>query len=300
MADQELSLTLQDKWNKRFVATENNNEWLDTESNQIFGYNNRNEAYPGGWFNFNTDAKTWLDSYAIEFFNRYFGPRHKYDDYENLILSPEIIITGNPSFQKFNNSSVLVVGGGPSSKEFDLEKICEYDYVFTCNYFYKTPRFKDIRPDLMLLGHQVDLHDPKLVECVEKYNPLIGFEHSDHRSIDPLNDFKSRGANVFLFLTRYFSRLGYVPRVIAIAALLGAKKIGYVGFDGFKDANMKAHAFEPKKAPPPYYDKHRFDQQTFVFWHYIQSLPMNVEYENIAEESTHNVYCGLKQNIKER
>tara|TARA_R110002074_G_scaffold324595_2_gene494936 strand:- start:1425 stop:2327 length:903 start_codon:yes stop_codon:yes gene_type:complete len=298
--DQESLHTLQDKWNKRFTETGNKNEWLDTESKQVFGYNNRNEPYSGGWFNFNCGTKEWLESFALDFFNRYFGPRHRYDDYNNLILSPEILITANGEFQKFNNSSVLVIGGGPSSKEFDLEKVCEYDYVFTCNYFYKTPRFKDIKPDLMLLGHQVDLHDPKLKECVERYNPLIGFEHSDHRTIDPLNDFKNRGANVFLFLTRYFSRLGYTPRAIAIAALLGAKKIDYVGFDGFKDANMKTHAFEPKKAPPAYYDKSRFDQQTFIFWHYIQNLSLNAEYENIAEESEHNVYTGLRQNAKER
>jgi hypothetical protein len=300
MMDQELLHTPQDKWNKRFVATENNNEWLDTESNQIFGYNNRDEPYPGGWFNFNTNTQDWLNDYAIEFFNQYFGPRHKYDDYDNLILSPEIIITGNPNFQKFNNSSILVIGGGPSSKELDLEKICKYDYVFSCNYFYKTKKFKDIKVDLLLLSHQVDLKDPALTQYIERFNPLVGFEHSDLRGIDVLNQFKNNGVDVFLFLTRHFSRLGYTSRAILLAALLGAKKIDYAGLDGFLSNDMKIHTFEDKKNPPPFYDAARFEQQAFVFWHHLFSLNLNVEYNNLGEDSKYNAYKGIKQNARNR
>ena len=66
--DQESLHTLQDKWNKRFTETGNKNEWLDTESKQVFGYNNRNEPYSGGWFNFNCGTKEWLESFALDFF----------------------------------------------------------------------------------------------------------------------------------------------------------------------------------------------------------------------------------------
>jgi len=286
-------------WSERFVATGNVNEWLDTESNELFNYNNREGQYSGGWFNFNCGAEEWTESYALNFFNRCFGPKDKYKEYEGLILSPEVIITGNRSFPKFLNSSVLVIGGGPSANEFDLEGLKQYDYIFSCNYFYKTPRFKDIKADLFLLGHQVDLYDPLLAEYVKRFNPLIGFEHSDRRGIDPLNAFRDRGADVFLFLTRYFSRLGYASRAILLAALLGANKVGYVGLDGFKSAGMKTHAFEPKKAPPPYYNKTRFDQQMFIFWHHIQNLGLKTEFINLAEDSEHNVYTGLRQNAKE-
>jgi len=298
--DQELLPTLQDDWSKRFVAAKNKNEWLDTKTDQTFGYNNRNQQYEGGWFNFNCPPEEWMESYALDFFNQSFGPKNKYDDYQNLILSPEVVITGNKSFAKFLGSSVLVLGGGPSTNELDAEKVCEYDHVFSCNYFYKTERFKDIKADLLLLGHQVDLKDSALAEYVERFNPLIGFEHSDRRGIDPLNQFKNHGADVFLFLTRYFSRLGYTSRAILLAALLGAKKIDYVGLDGFLSDDMKVHTFEDKKNPPPFYDTARFEQQAFVFWHHLFSLNLNVEYNNLGEDSKYNAYRGIKQNAKDR
>ena len=40
-----------------------------------------------------------------------------------------------------------------------------------------------------------------------------------------------------------FSRLGYTPRVCILAKLFGAKKIDFIGIDGFKD-NNSYHYFE--------------------------------------------------------
>ena len=39
-------------------------------------------------------------------------------------------------FDKFKNSKILVVGGGPSSNEIDWDAD-DYDYIFSCNHFYK-------------------------------------------------------------------------------------------------------------------------------------------------------------------
>ena len=96
-------------------------------------------------------------------------------------------------------------------------------------------------------------------------------------------------------MTRYFSRLGYVSRAIILASLLGASKVDYVGFDGFKTSKMNVHAFEGGKNPPPFYDKQMLEQQAFVFWHYLNSLKLEVSYNNLAENSKYNAYSGIKQ-----
>ncbi len=283
-------------WEKRFVATEYENKWLDSETNKVFGYISRDKAYSGGWFDFNCDNKTWVSGYAISFFKHYFGNWQKYHTHGNLLLTPEVIITSaiNKLHEEVKNSSVLVIGGGPSTKDFHLEKVCDYDHVFSCNYFYKN--FKNVKASLLLLGHQVDLKDPELVSYNNRFKPYIGFEHSDKRTIDPINIFKQENsANTFLFLTRYFSRLGYVSRAIILASLLGASKVDYVGFDGFKTSKMNVHAFEGGKNPPPFYNKQILEQQAFVFWHYLNSLELETSYNNLAEDSNYNAYSGIKQ-----
>ena len=106
---------------------------------------------------------------------------------------------------------------------------------------------------MVLLGDEVNLKDPEFVNYVNKYNPVFGFEHSVKRNTYDLIEFKQNSsANIFIFLTRYFSRLGYLPRAMILAKLFGANKIDYIGFDGFANNENNKHSFEGLKNPPSF------------------------------------------------
>ena len=71
-----------------------------------------------------------------------------------------------------------------------------------------------------------------------------------------LLDFKKKHMQSFLYLTRYFSRLGYVARASVLAKLMGANKIHFIGLDGFKS---NSHYFENTKGSPSFNNEEKFD-----------------------------------------
>ena len=219
----------------------------------------------GGWFSFNSTRKGWNPEYAERMLNHYFSTpllRHTFGDYA---ITDEMLITNNINYSSISGKSVLVIGGGPSSKLLTEEKFNSYDYVFSCNHFYKNDFLFERKLNLVLVGDEVDLEDRRFTKYIQKFKPIVGFEHST-RSTYSILEFKKKHSNVFVYLTRYFSRLGYVSRAMVLAKLFGAKKIDFIGMDGF---NNNTHYFEDDKSPPPFNDTVKFQEQMRVFCKYM-------------------------------
>ena len=53
---------------------------------------------------------------------------------ENLKGDSEIVYNQINEFEKFKNSKILIIGGGPSTNEVEWNNL-EYDYIFSLNSF---------------------------------------------------------------------------------------------------------------------------------------------------------------------
>ena len=72
--------------------------------------------------------------------------------------------TENDVLAKVKNASVLVLGGGPTLDDLDLDKVKDYDIVISCNSYFKSEKLKDVKVDIALVGQGTDLADPELVQ----------------------------------------------------------------------------------------------------------------------------------------
>ena len=53
----------------------------------------------------------------------------------DCFVGPEIIYQKNPSLEKYEDSKILIVGGGPTTNEIDWDPE-EYDYIWSTNHFF--------------------------------------------------------------------------------------------------------------------------------------------------------------------
>ena len=265
------------------------------EINQCY----RKSINMGGWFSFNSTPDQWLSGYASSMLNHFFNMEFIERAFSGYQVSRELLITKNLNFSGIQDKSVLVVGAGPSTLQLTQEIISSYDYVFSCNHFFKSDLLKNTKVNLALIGDEVDLDSKQFNEYLERYQPVIGFEHSGKRPQQQLVEFRRRYPKCFVYLTRYFSRLGYVPRAIILAALASPSKIDYIGMDGFKKGAY-AHCFEPNKPPPPFDEEEMFKQQMEIFLKYLL-YDVKVPKESIDDLGAKNkssIYSGMLGRIK--
>ena len=146
------------------------------------------------------------------------------------ILSEEIMFQHHEILDKFRGSKLLIAGAGPSteSAEFSEE---DYDFVWSCNHFYKNEKIKKMNVSLTTIGDEVNVRDESLLSYLENNNTIICFENRnrDHAGMAFIKEkFPDR---TFWALTRYHSRIGTIPRIACIAICLGVSEINFVGMD---------------------------------------------------------------------
>ena len=257
----------------------------------------REDMFQGGWFSFNSTRELWKESYANKMFNYFFNTTFISDSFGDKTITEELLITNNLNFNNMKNKSVLVIGGGPSSQLLTTDTIESYDYVFSCNHFYKNDFLRRHKIHLALIGDEVDLKDKQFLDYVKKNNTVIGFEHSSKRSVLQIVNFKKQHSSSFVFLTRYFSRLGYVARACVLARLMGAKKIDFIGLDGFK---INSHYFENDKSAPSFNNSEMFCNQMKIFYKYMLN-DLSIEsknFNNLSDNYENSIYAGMLEAIK--
>jgi hypothetical protein len=253
----------------------------------------RKDIFQGGWFSFHSTVADWVKiskklqtSFFKSFmFNEVFGESE---------VTDELLIKSDIDFSFIKDKSVLVVGGGPSSKTLTDNQIRSYDLVFSCNHFFKNDLLKKHKIHLALIGDEVNFNDPEFLEYVNNHNPILGFDHSARRPAFNLLKLKESYPLCFIWLTRYFSRLGYVPRACVLAKLFGASKIDFIGLDGFR---TNEHFFEKDKNPPPFNNVKEFQDQMRVFCEYMINC-LKIEVENFNDLSSDNIYEGILEDVK--
>jgi hypothetical protein len=210
------------------------------------------------------------------------------------ILSEEIMFQHHEILDKFRGSKLLIAGAGPSteSAEFSEE---DYDFVWSCNHFYKNEKIKKMNVSLTTIGDEVNVRDESLLSYLENNNTIICFENRnrDHAGMAFIKEkFPDR---TFWALTRYHSRIGTIPRIACIAICLGVSEIHFVGMDGYVPKKLLGQfnntCFEANKRASGYIEEHADDEgivelykeQYLTFWDYmLHDVGKHVIFKNLG------------------
>tara|TARA_B100000287_G_C20639774_1_gene783036 strand:+ start:307 stop:1095 length:789 start_codon:yes stop_codon:yes gene_type:complete len=203
----------------------------------------------------------------------------------DFIFNNEIIYRKPLSFKKYQNSEILILGGGPTTKKvLKNTPNIKYDYVWSVNNFYLNKSLPKI--DLAVLGKEPNKFDSKLINYIKENKTNIVFEEAkDNRNGE--ENIQSLFPNqTAWYNTRYQSKLGIGVRIVIFAIMLGIKKISIAGIDGYTIKGDNDHAFEPNKSLPSWglNEKQTYElmgRQFKIFWEYIKYLQNSYEFEII-------------------
>ena len=214
--------------------------------------------------------------------------RHTY------IYKGDYILENHIEFEKFVDSKILVVGGGPTTNEVNWD-IDNYDYVFSCNHFFKSKKLKDKKVDLFFVGNEVDTNEEVFLNYCDKYNPLIGIEDLMHRPAHVQNLVCNFPEKAFFCTCRYQSKLtGMASKLVLLALDFQAKHVDFVGIDGvpsdFHYLDKIPHGFEGKKLFRENKISHykQIKEQYLFFDKYIRENFPNVIINNLGKDSKFN------------
>jgi len=255
----------------------------------------RKDLNMGGWFSFNSTKEDWKGFYAKRMAEHFFNLNRIEDTFDKVAITEETLITKNLNFSGIKDKRVLVIGAGPSSSELNEEILSSYDYIFSCNHFYRNNFLKNQKIDLILVGDEINLNDTEFINYLKRFKPVVGFEHSSRRASSDIIRFKKINPKAFVYLTRYFSRLGYVARACVLARCMGAAHIDFIGMDGFRN---NVHYFEKLKNPPPFNDNEKFREQMKIFCQYMIKDLKVVNFNNLSENSKHSIYGNILSEVK--
>lgn len=236
-------------------------------------------------YSFTCLAEDYLNSMFSNILNYYNGIGSG-----DFIFNEEAIYRKPLSFRKYQNSTILILGGGPTTKKLlSSTPITQHDYIWSVNHFYLNDNLPPI--DLAVLGKEPNKFDYKLISYIKKHNTNIVFEEAKDNREGEDNIQKLFPNNVAWYNTRYQSKLGIGPRMVIYAIMLGAKHIKFAGLDGYTLEGDNDHSFEPNKPLPPWGLSPKevynlMDRQFLVFWEYIKTLKKsyNFEISNLGEK----------------
>ena len=201
------------------------------------------------------------------------------------VADSHIVYSNLEYFKKYKGSKILLVGGGPSSKEIDWEP-SNYDYVWSCNHFFKNERMSNTKIDLAMIMPEVNLESDEFIRYRDKYNPLLGFEIHDNwinYKFDNYNKY-------FLMHTQFYGKIGIGARMLIFAAALKCANVSFVGLDGGSYVFKGNHGFQKnKKILPSCYNNSSEEEvvkslvnQYQQLWQYISNTYPDTKFKNIG------------------
>lgn len=216
----------------------------------------------------------------------------------DCLMNSEVMYQDHPEFKKYKDSTILIVGAGPSAVDVNWEDE-KRDFTWSCTKFYLNEKLQDCGVDFASIGGNVDLADPQLQSFITRHNTLCGFEGgvSPFKKPEEICNFKNLFPNqITYFHTRYFSKLGSVARLIVFASLLGAKEVKFIGFDG--NPIKQKHAFEGEKKShdEPWRNTsslNLYRRQFTIFWDYLLKMDNGVLYTNLGKGHPNNLTTDI-------
>ena len=296
-----LALELYDEYVRRIGHAPNYNVWYDTVSPKCIG---ADDTYDNSIV---ANEASFLTSRRDFLFHPKWGIAAS-QNYQQFLTTTQFVMDEDgwyeniPEIAKYRDSNILILGGGPSTNHSRWEHV-ECDYVWSCNHFYRHEKIQQKEISLAYLNAETFADIPELAEKINRDDTICAADTSITRPSRLLPGFKSVGATTLLFNNRVFLTSGAVPKLISLAVLFGAKKISFVGMDGWRKDQIEGvdasdHAFEPGKRLK-ISSNYTFDfqrRETVVYWDYFLNFTgRNVEFQNLGETYEHNMSSGISK-----
>ena len=277
--------------------------WYDIEDKICFGLDqnwtnapSRDSYFVSGKDSF-ISGNRWDKKYDLDYYGNVFG--------KELVCDTEIMYLGLDSLKQVKNSKVLIVGGGPTTKSENW-KSDDYDFIFSCNHFFLNEKIKKLNIDLVTVTTEVDLSEKNTSfhEYMKNNSTILCFE--DRFTPDQAKDFESTkkqyGDRVMYAHTRYRGKIGSTPRLICVAASMGAKQIDVVGMDGFKRGvslgQDNEHAFEKGKVWQGTHNYRLYKRHYVALWDYLlNDLGKNIKFRNLGEGHGSNMSTDISKQM---
>ena len=161
---------------------------------------------------------------------------------KSVIADPYTVYSNLKQFEDYKNSKILLVAGGPSFKNTNID-FSNYKHIWSCNHFFKNEKLKNQKVDLAMIMPEVDLTSSEFIRYRDKYKPMIGFEIHDDWVNYKFDDYDK----YFLMHTNFYGKIGIGARMLIFAAALNCKQVDFIGFDGPSYQIKGEHSFEPGK-----------------------------------------------------
>lgn len=264
-----------------------------------------------------TEEKTWKNYHHSEssfiypkeeFINNPFrGLDYVYSEIVNFLECQEIVLNNEaiydncPLFKNIEGSSILLIGGGPSTNTNQWEPD-EYDYIFSCNHFFLNDKVRSCNITGAFIGDEVNLNDKDFAKFLNECNATIFFENIGRNKTE-LKNFKDKNPkNTSWLHTRYHSKIGVLPRMTAFFSVLQPKSIDIIGMDGYvayEDKDKYDHSFEKNKGNHGSIEsinknekiiKEKYKEQYLCFWDYIlHDVGKYIRFKNLGHGHPANV-----------
>ena len=205
------------------------------------------------WENFQNKYEAPFVSTSKNFINSSRGLR--WLQKQSLLNDAEYICNGEYIYQKldgldkFKGSKVLIVAGGPTTKEYSWDHK-EYDFIFSLHNFYQSDLASKIDIDLYLIGNQTKALSPKFLDYIDNNNAIVAIEDLQFKP-EVVKGIQKRYTDRSLLCSCrvQFKSLGASPKLIILALSLGAKQVDCIGVDGVpknynKQTTEYKHAFD--------------------------------------------------------
>ncbi|MBL18265.1 MAG: hypothetical protein CMC82_00340 [Flavobacteriaceae bacterium] len=224
-----------------------------------------------------------------------------------LVINEESIYEKTKFTDSVNGQKILIIGAGPSTNMVNIHDISKnYDQVWTCNDYRKHKTVKNLTPDLFYLSNEIysnqEVHsflkENKKISCAMDIN--VGRDPRIMNTIKQINP-----ENNFIFSLRTFASVGVMPRLITIAALLGASSVGFVGMDGYAEDHYSKGEYESsfeggtKKITNSNFNYRSQCREFILFWDYVVNIiDKQVQFINHGDIYEHNVSRHILNFIK--
>ena len=277
--------------------------WYDLEENLCFGLDQTwsNSISRNSYFisesNLFLSGNRWDKGFVLKYFGEIFG--------SDVVENDEIIYLNLPQLNDIQGSKVLIVGGGPTTNS-DKWDPKDYDHIFSCNHFFLNDRIGASRPTLATVTTEVDLSEDniKFHEYMKNSETIICFEDrftpEQQQGLRLMHE-KYPGRVMYAH-TRYRGKIGSTPRLMCMAALMGAKEIDVVGMDGFKRGTKlgqdNEHSFETGKVWQGTHDYRLYNRHYVALWDYLLNhIGKDIKFRNLGEGHESNMTTNISRQM---
>ena len=277
--------------------------WFDHEKKICFGQEQTWLSVGSKESYFISDKENFIDNniYNLKALLSYYGEILGTD----VSVNQEVIRSNHPVINSVEGTKVLVVGGGPTTKERKINYE-DYDHIFTCNHFFLNKELVKHNITLATFTDETDLslENTELHNYLKNNSTVICFE--DKFLEENRDDFRLIKENyperaVFAH-TRYRGKIGSAPRLLCIAALLGAKEIHVVGMDGLKKGEKAGdvgnHSFQPNKINQGTVDYDLYRRHYVMLWDYLlHEIGKDIKFQNLGEGHPSNMTTDISRQM---